>query len=393
MDDIDQIMQEAGREPIDLKKEDKVDAPEVKQDDKPVETPPEDKKQDVPTDNNKPTEEPVSNEFNIETFNKAFGREFKSKEDIDNLFAVTEENQSIKAKLEEYQKQLEEKDAKLKEHFNPLSYFANEQQYKVNKVLKDNPELNEAIVGRVLTSNLDELSDKDVLKLNDMIGTKGIFDERIVEMDIEDRYGLNVQKEDLDDDELRKYQVKEYRMKKDAEKARMELKKLSNVELPEIQDPEVLAKEKNDKVQQLYEENKGKWQTYANQLVDKFTKLEIPYKLDDEEKKFDFEVDKDFLKSIQQTVPEIAARSGKDLNNPQDVAAIEEMIQKNFLWINRGSILKNAIEDTISKMTEEEIKKYHNPTKPKSEDPPKTLNDKERFNQEQRAKMLNDEKL
>ena len=35
----------------------------------------------------------------------------------------------------------------------------------------------------------------------------------------------------------------------------------------------------------------------------------------------------------------------------------------------------------------EEIDKYHNPSKPKTEEAPKTLSNEERFNQEQKAKM------
>jgi len=330
----------------------------------------------------------VESEITVDSFNKVFETEYT---DIDSIKQLLTEYPGLKAQLEDKDKAIVERDETIKQQFNPMSYFANEKQFKLNQILKENEGLNEGIVGRLMNSDLSELSDKDVLKLNDLIKTKGTFDDRIVEMDIEDRYGLNVKKEDLDSDELQAYQVKEYRLKKDADVARDELKKLTNVELPEFQDPIGLKNADKEAQEAAFNETKDKWGEFANDFVEKFEKINIPYKVDDnQEANFEFAVDDKFKKAIAENLPVYAALMGKDITKEDDKKSVITQVQKDYVWDNISNIVRNIHEDTVTKMTQEKFNEYHNPSQPKLVEAPPTLNDEDRFNKEQMDQMKND---
>jgi hypothetical protein len=346
------------------------------------------------TEENNNEETITESDFNLDSFNKAFEREFKTMDEVTDLLNLSKEHPELKAKLDEKDKLIAERDETLKEQYNPMSYFANEKQFKLNQILKANEGLNESIVSRLMNADLEKLSDKDVLKLNDLIKTKGTFDDRIVEMDIEDRYGLNVNKEDLEGDELRTYQIKEYRMKKDADSARDELGKLTDVELPEFKNPLDVNKEDKAEREKIFNESKDKWGEFTNEFLDKFDKLSIPYKDDDKKDAvFEFGIDDNFKQLAKERIPEIATLLGRDATKKEDVQAIVEQVQKDYLWIHKNDIIKTAIQDTVTKMTQETFDKYHNTSQPKRTEAPPTLSNEERHNKEQMDKMANDFKL
>jgi hypothetical protein len=348
--------------------------------------------ENVQANNEETTEEvKTESEITVDSFNKVFETEY---ENIDTVKELLKEYPGLKAQLEDKDKTIVERDEVIKQQFNPMSYFANEKQFKLNQILKQNEGLNESIVSRLMNSNLDELSDKDVLKLNDLIKTKGTFDDKIVEMDIEDRYGLNVNKEDLDEKELQAFQVKEYRMKRDAETAKEELSKLMNIELPEFQDPLNLKNEAKEAQEKAFNETKESWGKFTEDFLEKFEKINIPYKTDDkEEAVFEFMVDDKFKKDMSENLPIYAAMMGKDVNNKDDVKAVVSQVQKDYVWNNISNIVKNIHEDTVTKMTQEQFEKFHNTSKPEKAEAPLNLSDEERHNQEQKEKMINDFKL
>lgn len=397
-DKIDDFMAQAGFVEAGKTTEQPAETTEVKteentQNTTKVDAPKEEVKTDVHTNDGKQTETKEV-DFTIESFNKAFGRDFKSNEEIQSLFADKEEFVSLKAKYEELEKQSVEKDNKLKEQFNPMSYFANEQQFKINQILKANPDLNESMVNRLVTSNLDEMSELDVLKLNEVLTTRGAYDESLLLDVINDRYGLDVDKEDLDEQGLKKLRVKEYSMKKDAIKAREEMKKLLEVEIPEFKDPTVLAQEKDADAKKKFDESKAQWSIYTDKFVKELDKLSIEYQTDGKEKSmFDFAYDDDFKAVLKEKLPIIAAQSGRDVNNEKDVAYLTEQIHKDYLWINRSAVIKSAVEDVITKMTKEQFDKFHNTSKPKDTEAPQTLTDEQKKNNETLHKMMDDFKV
>lgn len=340
-------------------------------------------------DDKKPETKEV--EFNIDTFNKAFKRDFKSVDEINGLFGLSEEYTSLKAKYDTMEKLIAEKENALKEQFNPLNYFANEQEFKINQILKTNQGLNEEVVRRVVSSDLEKLSDKDVLKLNEQLTTKGIFDSSLLEDVINDKYGLDVNKEELEGDELKKYQVKEYLMKKDAQKAREDLKKISEVQIPEFKDPNVVAQEKDAERLKVYNDNKAKWEVYTDKLVKDMDKMTIEYKADgNETAKVDFAYDDDFKAVLKEKLPDVAAKSNIDLNNQAQVNALLEQVNKDYLWLRRSELIKSAVDDIVTKMTKEQFDKFHNTSKPKSVEAPVQLSDEQRHNEAQVQKMLSD---
>jgi|GEM_PF-5807618 len=348
---------------------------------------PEDKPTDIPGQDDKGDEV----KFDMEAFNKVLERDepFESIDQVKELLNL--KPLELKAQLEEKDKILAENEEAIKEGFNPMSYFANEQQFKINQILKANEGLNENIVNRVVTSDLNELNDEDVLLLNELIETKGTYDERIVKLAIKDRYGLNVNKEDLENDELQAFQVKEYNLKKDAEKARGNLDKMTNIDLPAFKDPKDLAEERKAERDKVYNDSKDNWKQFADEYTEKLDKLTISYR-DDENKEanVDFNVDSKFKDILKEKLPEYAAMLGKDVNDKKDVASVVEQVQKDYLWLRRGDLVKSIVNDIETKKNQETVDKYENPSKPKQTEAPVQLSDEDRHNQAQKDKMLKD---
>jgi hypothetical protein len=394
MKDIDQMMKDAGFTTGSLNptpQPEKVEAPkaeEIK-----VEAP-QDKKEDVQANNDKKEEPKSTNDFSIESFNKAFGREYKDIEEVKGLFSQQEEYSKLKAQYEEKEKLISEKDKALQEKFDVMSYFADEQQYVINQVLKNNKGLNKEVITKLVNTNLTDMNDEDVLKLNELLTTKGKFDEAVVARAINKKYGLTVSKEDLDEEGLKDYEVQKFLMKRDADDAREKLAKLLVVDKPEFTDPLKAKQEKEEAFKKEYDAVKNQWSTFAENLVKGLDKYTIEYEGDDKTKKtFEYAFDDNFKKVLKENLPLIAAYNKKDVNKKEDVEQLITQAKKDFLWINQSNIIRNAVEDAMSKATKEELDKYYNPSKPKSDDKPVSLSDEERFNKETDNKLLKDFKI
>ena len=384
VDNIDSIMKNAGMNTVGNTEK----PAEPKQ-----ETVTETKKEDVQANSEKTETKQTTESVNwLESFSKATGREIKDEEEVKNLLKASDEYSTVKAKVEEYEKMIAEKDKALQDYYNPMTYFANEQQYTINQILKKNPELNYNVVNRIVTTNLGDMADKDVLILNEVLTAKGAFDEGVVDRIITKKYGLNVNKDELDEEGLRDYKAQEWIMKKDADKARSELTKLLEVDKPQAIDPIASKKAQEEANNKQFVENKMKWDAFTDNFIKKFEKFNVEYALDDKQKDtFTFGVDDKFKAVLKEKLPLIAASNNKDVNNPNDVNALLEMVHKDFLWLNKESMFKTLREDIVSKLTEEEFKKYHNPKKPSTGDTtPLRTSDEERLNQTTRDKMLED---
>lgn len=354
---------------------------------------PQDKK-DVQTNTDTKEEPKSTNDFSLESFNKAFGREYKDIEEIKGLFSQVEDSSKLRAQLEERDRLISEKDKALQTQFDPMSYFADEQQYVINQVLKTNKGLNRDVITKLVNSNLSELKDEDVLKLNELLTTKGKFDESVVARVINKKYGLNVNKEDLDEEGLKDYEAQRFLMSKDADEAREKLSKLLQIEKPVFKDPLKAKQEQDETLKKEYDTIKSQWDMFADSFVKGFDKYTIEYEGDDKQKKtFEYLVDDKFRQAVKENLPLIAAYNKKDVNKKEDVEKLVEQVKKDYLWLNQKNIIKNAIEDTMSKMTQAEFDKYYNASKPKSDDKPIRLSDEERFNKETDEKLLKDFKI
>jgi len=289
---------------------------------------------------------------------------------------------------------IEEKEKAFKEQYDPMSYFADEQQYIINQVLKNNKGLNRDVITKLVNANIADLKDVDVLKLNELLTTKGKFDEGVVERVINKKYGLNVSKEDLDEEGLKDYEAQMFIMNKDAEEVREKLTKLLDIQKPEFKDPLMSKKEQEAELAKAYNSKLNDWNGFSNKFVNEFKSFAVEYELDDKSKvQYDVQVADDFRKVLATKLPELAAKSGLDINNKDHVTAIVEQVKKDYLWIKKDAILRSFRDDLVSKMTEDEFKKYHNPSQLKNDVRPETLSGEEKFNKEQKTKMLNDFKI
>lgn len=392
--DLDKMMAEANGESTDAPKveENQENKEQVVES---QETAPVENKEDVPTNTEQPsteTPEDTKVDFDIESFNKAIGREVKDISEISALFEQKDEYEKAKALLEEKESLISEKDKALSEKFDVLKYFANENEFKVNQILKSNNELNKDVVRKLVYSNVDELGDKDVLILNEVLAADGVYDESIIKRIVDKKYGLDVNKEDLDGEELKDYQAQEFLMKKDAITARRELKKLLDIEMPEMVNPIAEKEQKEAEFKQQYEAKKSDWESFTNKFVKDSDSFNIEFELDNKEKaNFEVKMTDDFKQALIKNLPEKAARSGLDINNPEHVNQIVDLAKKDYLYLKQGAIFKAFREDIVSKMTEDTEKKFYNPTKPKQVEPPKQLStEEEAHNKKEMERFANE---
>lgn len=392
MEDIDAIMNQSGFKQVEKGVADKNE--QVKTETAPkVETTTTEKSVQANTESEK-GETKSEDVFNIEHFNKAFGKEYKDIEEIKSIFSQKDEYQTLKAQLAEKETMIEEKEKAFKEQYDPMSYFADEQQYIINQVLKNNKGLNRDVITKLVNANIADLKDVDVLKLNELLTTKGKFDEGVVERVINKKYGLNVSKEDLDEEGLKDYEAQMFIMNKDAEEVREKLTKLLDIQKPEFKDPLMSKKEHEAELAKAYNSKLNDWNGFSNKFVNEFKSFAVEYELDDKSKvQYDVQVADDFRKVLATKLPELAAKSGLDINNKDHVTAIVEQVKKDYLWIKKDAILRSFRDDLVSKMTEDEFKKYHNPSQLKNDVRPETLSGEEKFNKDQKTKMLNDFKI
>lgn len=344
------------------------------------------------TEEEKPESKPENLEFNLESFNKAFEGNYENVDQVKEVLELAKKYPEIKAMLDDKEQLITEKDEALKTHFNPMEYFADEKEFKINKILKDNKDLNRNVVSRLVYSDIDQMDDKDVLKLNELLSTQGVFDESIVGRAIDKKYGLNMNRDELDEEGQRDLEVQEFLMKKDAQKAKSEIKKMLEVEIPEFKDPNVLKSEEKEAVEKAFNENKGKWSASMDKLLEnELSKLSIEYQTDDKKKDtFEFEVDAEFKKVLKENLPQVAASYGKDISKPEDVQGLVEQAKKDYLWLRRDSIIKTAVEDVMTKMTKEQLDKYYNTSKPEKVEAPATVSDEARHNKSEMDRMLSD---
>jgi hypothetical protein len=114
-------------------------------------------------------------EFNLESFNKHFGKEFKDPDDIKSLFDLPTKITEVEGKLTEFEKiQKELADYKQKyeevgKYIDPKTFFANDKLYQTNLMLKKYPDKDVSLMTKISTLDVDKANNFDLLVLNKML--------------------------------------------------------------------------------------------------------------------------------------------------------------------------------------------------------------------------------
>lgn len=337
----------------------------------------------------KKVEEPKNEDvvFDINSFNKAFGTEYKSTDDIKGTFSTLKEVETLRASISEKDKALQEKETLLASHTDGLRLFANDKMYKVNQVLIKNPDLNQDAVTKLVTSNIDEMKDSDVLKMQKKIHLKdGTYDESIIEYAINKKYGLNVNNPaELEGDELKEYRANEFLRKEDADRARQELKSLVDVKMPEKIDLLAMQSEQKTKAEQAFADNLKVWDSKAKEIISSLDKYKVQYDKDDT---FEFAYDDGFKEYLGKYLPELAARLNLNINDAKSIETLKGYIQRDFENKNVAKILKVQKENLLASWADEAYRKKHNIVEPSHKEAPDKISADDKKNKEVNDRVI-----
>ena len=302
-----------------------------------VETPP----QGTPPTVEEPpkVEIPKADEF-FETLNKRFGTQYKTDDDLKNVFGlpkkVTEyetESTGLKKSIEDYKKKIEEYEEKQ----NPLKFFSSPDAFIAEQLKIKYPKSNPVLLHEIATVDVDKMDDLDVLVKDRQLFVKDPPREGVIRDIIKKHYGIDPTTDPKDWDELA---VGE--MKLDAAVAREKINTLKDgIVMPVVPSKEQRAQEEAEalaKKEQVIAPLKEKFKQY-----DKFSHKEI--------QGFEMDVPVDFKNKLpdifQASFVDAGLETNEDniqaINELRDALFVHEYLPKmREIWIKEGETKNQA---------------------------------------------------
>lgn len=263
----------------------------------------------------------------FETFNQKWNTEYQSDDDIASLLESQKEFSDLKEKSTEWsdfetrEKDYKSKIAELEDQLDPLKHFPNKESYIEMQLRMQHPDKNPAILHEVVTKDLSEMSDMDVLIKSTLLDVPDIEGgEEGVREHLYNRYGVEFD-EDGNPEFTRSIKNS---MKIDASRARKELAQYKDsVELPKVMTPE----EKEQALQEAKESRAKEISPYLEEFK-KFDKWSVDL---GDDKQFEFEVPNDFKQSLEDMFKGYFV----DGDQPVNEENLETIVQlRNGLFLN-----------------------------------------------------------
>lgn len=240
--------------------------------------------------------------------------------------------------------------------------------HAAEQIAGSNKDFNAAV--RVVSNDLDKMSDIDVLVLQKQLNTPGSEgDADMIKAFLVKRLGVDVkaveeEKEkpfDLNTDLTPEQKIE---LKMDAASARTTLNDLkANVQYEELPDPLKNVSDKAKEKQERVEALKTQWATEAKRIAESRALDTIEYFSENEkgEKVLDFsyKIDSDYKNKVINMVVEYAAKKGLDVS-PENVDAITKVLVDTYENQNRDLIRKAYARDKVSALEKKYDEEKHN---------------------------------
>lgn len=298
-------------------------------------------------------------EFDINTLNQFFEKDFKDTDEIKGVFESVEKIKDYDEKvqkLEEYENTLREKDtliAELKESVDPLQYFTDEAALKASMLKKQFPDKDPVIIEKLMKGDLSKIKDFDMLVYGYLMDNPGLEGNMTRAANVlMDELGIDPEENSEEWSTVLKDKILVR-----ANKARQEFNKLaSEVKMPEVLTPEDRLAQK----EQMKAELKKSWDEPLNRIA-QYEKEAIA---DDEGNTlFEFDVPDEFKGHIKEYV-EGMVLSGDLPVNEETLRFIEQDIRKNMIAQNLPKILKIYKSQLESQWQEDKDKEEGNTEPP-----------------------------
>jgi hypothetical protein len=281
--------------------------------------------------------------------------------DIDDLKAKLKGYIEYEAKVKDSEAKLAEKDSAISEladmldkHSNPLSFFENEDEYKLQQIKKQSkdlfPNYNSKAITEIMT-NGSNLTDLQVLILNEYLESKHVkSDADAKEVVYED---LRIE-EDLPYDDWSS--AKKIMAEKKARAIRDKFEKIKNdIKMPEkISFTEKYAKSKEEATQKQ-EVQKAAWTDKVDGVINAISKYE------DKDNGFTFDIDEDYKNYVRKELVNTVVNMGIEPTS-ENIANVSNTLQWEYLKNNHSKFLKLRDDYLKLKWEQEAYEKKTNPS-------------------------------
>jgi len=325
-----------------------------------------------PTDPATPAEpEPV--EFNIKEFNERYGTEFTDEDglkgsltklnDLGNYDQVVTDKDRLQVELDEMKQKYED----VAEALNPRTHFANEEEYKRQLILqKYGNDLNPALLNEIISKDLNQASDIDVLALGKLVANPNIIggQQGAKEM-VYRQLGVDSELSEGEWDNITKNLVLEA-----ANNTRKELNKIKDIEVPEkvdyVSQKEASRQESEQKAESLKED----WTKVTNKLVEGFNEMSFTREVDGkEETYFSYAVSPEFKEAATEMVTGYLVDNGLTPNE-ENVKQARAYVEDLF-WRKQGTEIMQAYgKDVEARLTEQKSVEQDNPAPQNQQEAP-----------------------
>ena len=299
-----------------------------------------------------PQAEPPKVDTFFEEFNKRYGTQYKSDDEVKPVFGLPKKVGEYEGKLKDYEKSVSEyqkKITELEELQDPLKYFSSPDAFKAEQLRIKYPKSNPDALQKIAMSDVDKMNDLDVLIKDRQLFVPDAPREEVIRKVILKKYGIDP---DTDPNEWDEISVAE--MKLDAAAAKEKINGLKSV----IEMPQVLTKEQKE---QARIEAQSKREEAVTPLKDTFLKFDkFSHK---EIEGFDFDVPEEYKKALPNMFQSMFMEAGleptqENLNTAlelREALLVHQYLPKlREIWIKEGQALATKVVD----------KELHNDTPP-----------------------------
>ena len=319
-----------------------------------------------PTNTEPVTTEPIAEEFKLEHFNKKFGKEFKSEDELKSLFDLPTKVTDLESKASQADKLKADYDA-LQAKYNevgkwidPKKFFANEQLYHTNLMLKKYPDKDVALMTKISTIDVDKTDDIDLLVLNEMLQNPKLKGgEAGAKELVADELGIDLEDKTTWDQKV------ENKILKAATKIREDFKTLQKVE---AELPIDVEKVKTDLISQetaKVDKSKSEWSPLVNKAISDFKEFTIYDKNEKGELtelyKYQVEWPEEVKKAIAEETVNYLAYTNQPVNE-KTITNTLDMMKGRYILSDLNKIIKAYGLKEATRVNDEWHNKTHNDT-------------------------------
>lgn len=341
---------------------------------------------DVPDNGNKDNNDNANKDIQVnplEIINKTLGSQFKDEEEFKGVYSKLSEYEKS---LNEYKTREETEWKKLKEDndnyvktlseleatVDPMTFFANESEYKRQQLLKEFPDYDTNLISDIISGRIKEYNDIDVLVADEIrknkslagkkdILTKSILKEHNVLSDAKLEAIRENEGEDAYNEAKEQNEINLLTIQRKAGQVRSELESIpAKYQAPEKVTLEALRNKSIEQKNAFKSAIKNNWSEYiTKQLVTDLKQYDVA---DGTETLLSINLDDNYLaeisKQAETTLEHISSR-GLEFNEQNKKAVIDDL--KSF-YINQNlpSILKSYKDQILAATTEQMLREFHN---------------------------------